>query len=214
MTGNGRGEVHVFEFCNGKVSFRRTDKVQGESITQMCSRRNILATGSPSGTVRVWRIKHNKAVKVCCFKTPCVPDLSLNGHTYKSKLGLISGNFRRYEECVTGMGVWEGCILVTYGSGLFRIFHLQTRKLLVKVAAHSRWIGSMDLLAHHGESLLLTVAEDDAVLIWKLTMEDAGVPRRLSLNRFTNIKNKIKSIQRNKPPKRKQPKVANVYYMT
>lgn len=110
----------------------------------------------------------------------------------------------RVEECVTGLGVWEGCIVATYGSGIFRIFHLQTKQLLARVAAHSRWIGSMDLLAHQG--LFMTVSEDDVVAIWRLKMDQGD--HSLNSKSFggsikKKLKSKIKSIQGSKGVKSK-----------
>jgi hypothetical protein len=111
---------------------------------------------------------------------------------------------------VTGLGLWEGCVIATYGSGIIRIFHLESRKMLSRIFAHARWIVSMDLLARQG--FLLTVAEDDAVLIWKLGIESAaaGSSRSLAQGSFgsiKNIKNKIKNVHRSNKMKRKKPVV-------
>lgn len=70
---------------------------------------------------------------------------------------------------MTGLAVWGSKLISTYGSGVIRIFDLTARRILARVAAHSRWIGTMDFVPTAKRTgLLLTISEDERALIWSL----------------------------------------------
>eukprot|EP00118_Oscarella_pearsei_P027021 m.310667 g.310667 ORF g.310667 m.310667 type:complete len:322 (+) comp53626_c0_seq1:37-1002(+) len=64
------------------------------------------------------------------------------------------------------VAIWNDLVIGGYSTGCVRIFNLSSGTLKFEIAAHARWIHSIDVAMETG--LLLTTSEDSFVRIWNL----------------------------------------------
>ena len=74
--------------------------------------------------------------------------------------------FNNYIIFFTILELFQGVLVVGYGSGHIRLFSLSTGHIMCEISAHNGWITGMDLASHSG--LLLSCAEDSYVRVWQL----------------------------------------------
>ena len=72
-----------------------------------------------------------------------------------------------FRSACTGVALTAQYIVAVYGSGHLRLFSRQSGQVRAEATAHARWITGLDLAAESG--LVVTVAEDASVKVWKVS---------------------------------------------
>lgn len=164
LLGNDRGDVHLFTHDSSKggkgsssspmVQLAKTLKLSSEPVAEMCAKRNgLVVVGTPTGNLSIWTGFQGEA------KQPVKSTEYVLGKP----------------EAVTGIILWYPYAIVSYGSGIIRMYNLIQKALSAQVYAHARWISAMDLCP--SQNLLLTIAEDDEARIWRLKRRQKGEQR-------------------------------------
>lgn len=92
-------------------------------------------------------------------------DLNSAGETVKPSGVIFKGN----ESSVTAVCLSPIHIIVSYGNGHLRLYKLENMELEFEVAAHAKWITSLDFCA--ARNLILATSMDTCFSIWKIPQQ-------------------------------------------
>lgn len=162
ILGNDKGEVHLFSYDNSRgssskgavIQIVKTLRISSEPVAEICAKRSgLLVVGTSTGNLAVWTGFHGAA-----------------NQPVKSTEYVLGK-----PEAVTGIVLWYPYAVVSYGSGIIRMYNLVEKVLSAQVYAHARWISSIDLCP--GQNLLMTISEDDEARVWALRRRHKGEQR-------------------------------------
>ncbi|XP_064600424.1 LOW QUALITY PROTEIN: WD repeat-containing protein 54-like [Liolophura sinensis] len=141
--GTYTGEILVFDVPSRGTNVTLADVLKGHKtpVCDITSDKDRLISSDEEGTIVVWK----------CSKEKLQQAVRIKGSGYPC----------------SSLAVWKDIVVGGYGSGHIRIFSITTGKMAAEVAAHARWINSVDVSPDTG--LVLSASEDSFVRVWQLS---------------------------------------------